>query len=67
MKAVTVSKYGDATQVEDLPKFPRVACNYPDMRYGPSHTDGFSHIFIWEFPKIMGNLLWGPYDKDPTI
>ena len=23
MKAVTVSKYGDATQVEDLPKFPQ--------------------------------------------
>ena len=21
----------------------------------------------WEFPKIMGTLLWGPYNKDPTI
>ena len=22
---------------------------------------------IWEFPKIRGTLLWGPYTKDPTI
>ena len=22
---------------------------------------------IWEFPKIRGTLLWGPYNKDPTI
>ena len=21
----------------------------------------------WEFPKIRGTLLWGPYNKDPTI
>ena len=21
----------------------------------------------WEFPKIMGTLLWGPYNKDPTV
>ena len=21
----------------------------------------------WQFPKIMGTLLWGPYNKDPTI
>ena len=22
---------------------------------------------MWEFPKIRGALLWGPYNKDPTI
>ena len=22
---------------------------------------------IWEFPKIRGNLVWGPYNKGPTI
>ena len=22
---------------------------------------------IWESPKIRGTLLWGPYNKDPTI
>ena len=22
---------------------------------------------IWEFPKIRGTLIWGPYNKDPTI
>ena len=22
---------------------------------------------IWEFPKILGTLFWGPYNKDPTI
>ena len=22
---------------------------------------------IWEFPKIRGTLLWGPYNKAPTI
>ena len=21
----------------------------------------------WEFPKCRGALIWGPYDKDPTI
>ena len=21
----------------------------------------------WEFPKIRGTLIWGPYNKDPTI
>ena len=21
----------------------------------------------WEFPKIRGTLVWGPYYKDPTI
>ena len=21
----------------------------------------------WEFPKIWGALVWGPYKKDPTI
>ena len=22
---------------------------------------------LWEFPKIMGALVWGPYNKAPTI
>ena len=22
---------------------------------------------IWEFQKARGTLLWGPYNKDPTI
>ena len=22
---------------------------------------------IWEFPKIRGTLVWGPYNKDPII
>ena len=22
---------------------------------------------MWEFPKIGGYLIWGPYDKNPTI
>ena len=22
---------------------------------------------MWEFPKIWDTLLWGPYNKDPTI
>ena len=22
---------------------------------------------IWEFPKIRGTLIWGPYNQDPTI
>ena len=22
---------------------------------------------LWEFPTIRGTLLWGPYNKDPTI
>ena len=21
---------------------------------------------IWEFPKIRGTLVWGPYNKDPS-
>ena len=21
----------------------------------------------WEFPKIRGNLFWGPYNRDPSI
>ena len=25
------------------------------------------HASIWEFPKIRGTLLCGPYNKDPTI
>ena len=24
-------------------------------------------VKIWEFPKMRGTLLWGPYNKDPTI
>ena len=26
-----------------------------------------SGLDIWEFPKTGGTLLWGPYNKDPTI
>ena len=26
-----------------------------------------SYMTIWEFPKIMGTLFWGPYNKDPTM
>ena len=22
---------------------------------------------MWEFPSIRGTLIWGPYNKDPTI
>ena len=22
---------------------------------------------MWEFPEIKGTLVWGPYNKDPTI
>ena len=22
---------------------------------------------VWEFPKILGTLFWGPNSKDPTI
>ena len=22
---------------------------------------------IWEFPKIRGTLIWGPYNENPTI
>ena len=25
------------------------------------------HELIWEFPKISGTLVWGPYKKDPSI
>ena len=24
-------------------------------------------VTIWEFPKMRGTLVWGPYNKDPTI
>ena len=24
-------------------------------------------VAIWDFPKSRGALLWGPYNKDPTI
>ena len=24
-------------------------------------------FFMWEFPKIRGYLIWGPYNQDPTI
>ena len=24
-------------------------------------------VMIWELPKTGGTLLWGPYNKDPTI
>ena len=31
-------------------------------------TTGFYKGFrIWEFPKIRGTLIWGPYNEDPTI
>ena len=35
---------------------------------GPYRTSGcgFGDFGIWEFPKIGGTLLWGPYNK-PTI
>ena len=28
---------------------------------------GLLQNLIWEFPKIGGTLVWGPYNKDPTI
>ena len=27
----------------------------------------FNIIHIWEFPKVRGAVLWGPYNKDPTF
>ena len=25
------------------------------------------YVCMWEFPNIRGYLIWGPYNKDPTI
>ena len=40
------------------------------LHEGPG-IDKYAYIYIWEFPKIRGTLLWGPvtgpYNKDPTI
>ena len=46
-----------------------------DLRFSDLHdtdhqnygTPNFNQPPIWEFPKIRGTLLWGPYNKDPTI
>ena len=31
-----------------------------------SRSNTMHAIVRWEFPKIRGTVLWGPYDKDPT-
>ena len=35
----------------------------------PGHLQHLENLMntIWKFPKIRGTLLWGPYNKDPTV
>ena len=37
------------------------------LAWRPLHFDPGFLFRNWEFPKIRRTLIWGPYNKDPTI
>ena len=47
--------------------FHKGAYYFGDLPQTNSNLDNHPNASIRQFPNIRGTLLWGPYNKDPTM